>query len=345
MKRLRRGATRTQLLVVIALGMMGMLAFAIGAPLLLFLRENSRLAQCRNNLKVYGIGIHTYHDVWNRIPSGATEKEGIGHSFQVPILPMMGQERLYDEFRFSGRATGDARENVYVAEYGDGVVLPFARCPSSSLPVFAMIDAGGKQVRHQISSYVGIAGSDNITVPGTGENSHTSFAACCNDLAEGNPQQGIMSVDGALVLNSRFGFGAVRDGLSNTLFMSEQSGWGKVTTGGVPFDASSPHGWLAGTAEVKTAEQLRRDGGKTNLKSVYNLTTIVYQPGSVDVDRPGVSAGHGPNNPLISGHSGVVALMGDGSIRQFPYRMDLIVLKKLSLRADGLPLEPQQRRK
>ena len=342
MKRHRRGATRTQFLAVIVLSVIVVAVFTIAAPLLLLLRESSRRTSCRYNLLQYGIGIHTYHDTWNKMPSGANAIRGMGPSYQVAILPMMEQGQLFMAYKYSGDAVGNAQENEFVAAYGDKIVLPYATCPSTSMPHFVPIKTkSGKEVLHQLSSYVGVAGADNFSGPGKEDSYQTpQFAACCSDLPAGNPQQGKMGVNGAMILNGRLNFGAVRDGLSNTIFLAEQAGWGRGAAGKVPFDASSPHGWIAGTAEERNYEKLKNDGGKTLINSVYNLTTIVYQPGSMDADHPGISAGHGPNNPLISGHSGSFGVqMGDGSVRHLPYRIDLIVLKRLAGRADGLPID------
>ena len=340
MKRLRRGLTTTQVLTVIVLTIIALGLFTVGAPLLLFMREHGRRLQCKNNLIQYGLGIHTYHDMWNKLPSGAKSVRGMGPSFQVAILPQMEQQPLFDTFRYSGDAIGDATQNAFVAQFGDGIALPYAHCPSSPHSVFVKIEApDGKVVRHQVSSYVGIAGADSFA-PSAGPAYQAEFTTCCGDLSPGLPQQGIMAINGALVPNSNFNFGAIRDGTSNTIFMSEQAGWGRGQGGSMRFDASSPHGWIAGTAEEKQAAQLLGDQGKSITSSVYNLTTIVYQPGSREADRPGISAGHGPNTPLTSGHWGSFnTLRGDGSVHQVPYFIDLIVLKKLAVRNDGQSLD------
>src|SRR6187455_1538535 len=63
----RRGFTLIELLVVIAIIAV---LIALLLPAVQAAREAARRAQCVNNLKQLGIGLHNYHASWNCFPVG-----------------------------------------------------------------------------------------------------------------------------------------------------------------------------------------------------------------------------------------------------------------------------------
>src|SRR4029077_18440466 len=96
----RRGFTLVELLVVIAI--IGVLV-ALLLPAVQQAREAARRMQCANNLKQFGVAIHTYHDTWNKIPCCPFSYSQGGNwglpipGFHAVILPQMEQQPLYDK--------------------------------------------------------------------------------------------------------------------------------------------------------------------------------------------------------------------------------------------------------
>ncbi|WP_228030326.1 H-X9-DG-CTERM domain-containing protein [Gimesia benthica] len=69
---------------------------------------------------------------------------------------------------------------------------------------------------------------------------------------------------------------------------------------------------------------------------MFNLTTVRYPIGTKDGGLPGIHTDGGPNNPLISAHSGgTQCLLTDGSVRFLSENMNLETLKNLCTRNDG----------
>ena len=103
----RRGFTLVELLVVIAI--IGVLV-ALLLPAVQQAREAARRMQCANNLKQYGVAIHTYHDTWKKIPTAPMANAQNGNwglpvpGLQAIILPQMEQQPLFDQINWNWTA-------------------------------------------------------------------------------------------------------------------------------------------------------------------------------------------------------------------------------------------------
>ena len=161
----RRGFTLIELLVVIAI--IGVLV-ALLLPAVQMAREASRRMSCSNNLKQYGVAIHTYHDTWKVVPPGGTKADNQSQpwlqawvwtnlSWHARVLPQMEQNQLYDKINIvsthyslpgnwgAGQPPSnpaDQHENGWMTwiQTPRGwkrlrqIQVPYARCPSDQYP-------------------------------------------------------------------------------------------------------------------------------------------------------------------------------------------------------------------
>jgi len=98
--RLRRGFTLIELLVVIAIIAV---LIALLLPAVQAAREAARRAQCVNNLKQIGLGLHNYHSTHDKFPmgsGGATDGGWSKWSAQAMMLPYIEQQALFASANF-----------------------------------------------------------------------------------------------------------------------------------------------------------------------------------------------------------------------------------------------------
>ncbi|MFH1920919.1 MAG: DUF1559 domain-containing protein [Planctomycetota bacterium] len=109
--RSRSGFTLVELLVVIAI--IGIL-IALLLPAVQAAREESRRAQCSNNMKQLGLALHNYHDAHKAFPYAvagggsftagtATPASGrvLNHKGWLLVLPFFEQQALHDQVNFN----------------------------------------------------------------------------------------------------------------------------------------------------------------------------------------------------------------------------------------------------
>ena len=214
MGRSRRAFTLIELLVVIAI--IAVLV-AILLPAVQQAREAARASQCRNNLKQFGIGLHSYHETYGQFPPGgagcATGNccgPGPGIGWQVRLLPYMDQAGLYNQLDMNSQSVPDQ-------VLSDGKVarlhsVPYAVCPTDN--------SGQVDANHANHSYTGSLGASPNGSQDGACNPFASFAQANMD-ATGNTCNGAR-VSG---LFSRMGYGAkiseISDGTSNTIMVGE----------------------------------------------------------------------------------------------------------------------------
>src|SRR5579863_4146412 len=216
MNRHRRGFTLIELLVVIAI--IAVLV-AILLPAVQQAREAARRAQCKNNLKQFGLALHNYHGSLNAFPSGyggfPFTNQGSLWGWGTMILPYLDQTPLYNALQ----ATSGGTSGVGGPAVGfNAVMTSFSPAPAvlqTSLPVFRCPSDGG------ISPLTIPAAGLNGCLPGlTASFGRSNYAGVLgSSYGSGN---GLLVSDGSFAESSCKRFMNYTDGLSNTFLVGER---------------------------------------------------------------------------------------------------------------------------
>jgi prepilin-type N-terminal cleavage/methylation domain-containing protein/prepilin-type processing-associated H-X9-DG protein len=196
--RRRSAFTLIELLVVIAI-----IAILIGllVPAVQQVREAANRAQCENNLKQFGLALHSYHDVYHRFPSGYYSSGQFTYTgWQLQLLPHLEQEPLWTlSSTYLKTNQGNTDSNSFPAA---GYDMALFVCPSNNHPP-TYVYAG---VTYELTSYMGVTGTTS-----------------------NSPVSG----DGVLYANSKVRLTDILDGTSNTVAVGERPttgdnyyGWG-----------------------------------------------------------------------------------------------------------------------
>ncbi len=338
----RRGFTLIELLVVIAI-----IAILIGLllPAVQKVREAAARMSCQNNLKQWGIALHSFHDANGQLPYGTSPPGvvpnaitgGWGPAWMVYLLPYVEQAPMYSQL--------DIKQGFWNVPLNNNALNNFSpkvmQCPSSPLPLGTANNTATGATNNS-TSYVGIAGATNDPAsryiwPGSANNQN-------GNLVNGG---GVLTVSGA----GKITLVGISDGTSNTLAISEQSDWIQLV-GGLKRDirASQPHGFNMGFNQNTSPGPTVASGDNRS----FNTTTIRYAinfktnlPLTVDsasccacaggsVGSYGICFNSGANTPLNSAHTGGVnAALCDGSVRFIRDSIPLVTLQFFAIRDDG----------
>jgi prepilin-type N-terminal cleavage/methylation domain-containing protein len=141
-RNLHFGFTLVELLVVIAI--VGVLV-ALLLPSVQGAREAARRTHCINNLKQHGLALHGFHDARRHFPPGTpgSDRQDAGgrpfhHSWVTYILPMLGEQALYDLYDFNVTWSRAPNNRVTV-----NFTLPVQWCPTSEHKWLDQGDYGG----------------------------------------------------------------------------------------------------------------------------------------------------------------------------------------------------------
>ncbi len=319
---LRRAFTLVELLVVIAI--IGIL-IALLLPAVQAAREAARRSQCSNNMKQLGLALHNYHDTFKTFPLGSYNLREAwpcsGSNWRALILPFMEQGSVYDQLQFSsnpaihfmagGAAGGAALDGNEVLE---NLVIDGFVCPSTDIQP---IIGGHNNVNAMNATYVGIQG---CAPPVPGSNSARGTRSC---------SYGITSANGMLPKNECVTFALAEDGTSNTMIVGEQS----ALVEGRNITANYYGAWFGTRHPRKMSDDPCGDlwGAGT--------TAVRYSPNLDDDSLDGAGQMYHNNTHLNSNHpGGINVLLTDGSVRFVTETIEMVTLRQLACRYDGLPL-------
>jgi prepilin-type N-terminal cleavage/methylation domain-containing protein/prepilin-type processing-associated H-X9-DG protein len=261
-----RGFTLIELLVVITIiaVLVSLLLPAVQAA-----RESARRTTCSNNLHQIGIGLKNHHARRQYFPPGGVEHRmmigpdgkrygpaGRQLAWSAYLLPFIEQESVYEQLDLD--AAFDAPVNAAAA----ATVIPIYLCPTAARGD-DLIDG------RAACDYGGIFG-ERIRSPN-------------------NPPKGAMLYD------RRLNMADIRDGLSNTLFVAEDSQW-------------QDGQWINGLNIFDQAYAIN-----------HHPPPGQYVENEIRSDHPG----------------GANGVFGDGSVRFLYEQMELEVLAAICTRAGG----------
>ncbi len=316
--RFRSAFTLVELLVVIAI--IGIL-IALLLPAVQSAREAARRTQCTNNLKQLGLAAHTHHDAQKHLPAGGwgwgwvgDPDQGFGRTqpggWVYNSLPYIEQQAVHD--------------------LGKGLTGTQKRAALLQLTL-SPIGAMNCPTRRQARLYAKVWPPETFTAlnadntpPGQGKSARTCYAINygsnnTNDHGQGPSTlaDGIKPTydpgnagkgTGVGFALSTIRFGDITDGASNTLYASEKYLNSDHYEDGM--DGGDNEGMYTGC-------------NNDSFRVTYN------QPRP---DRPGV------DNTVDFGSahaSGLIGVMCDGSVRTFPYTIDVVVWRAIGNREDG----------
>ncbi len=312
--KLRRGFTLIELLVVIAIIAV---LIALLLPAVQAAREAARRAQCINNLKQIGLGLHNYHQAINTFPLAnavAYSDPGVQTdwgtwSAQAMMLPYMEQTQIYNSCNFAWTCSYDVGAPINATAFNT-VVSSFL-CPSDG--------EAGSTKSGNINSYYGCLGitTDPWQTQGTGVFSHKTAYGIA-DITDGSSNT--IAFSEALVASSISNTALWRGGVTPTSNSAGTNISAYNVTAGVLADLQTCTTTFLSKANPASNNKGWRWG--TGSPGVAHFNTIVT-PNSANNPWSGCRFGCvGCGNDYAqyvntnSNHSGGVnCAMADGSVR------------------------------
>ena len=281
----RAGFTLIELLVVIAI--IGLLV-SITLPAVQMARETSRRMTCSNNLRNLALGLHQFHDTYKYLPParvlGPYPKLNIAfpveHSWSIFVLPYLEQAQLRQQYSL-------------MHDFRDPVNAPVVRrrlslflCPSSPIRGRDIFSSGGfLEWETEPSDYVPIMRVDQSL----------AYVGLCDKAR---------LYRGAMASNRVTRFAEIKDGLSNSLLITEAAG--------------RPELWINGRSVGPFRVRGSGWGNSRNAFSIHGVTFDgTFSPGPCGVNCTN-------NREIYAFHpGGANVAMADASVRFLPKHLGI----------------------
>lgn len=332
---MRRGLTHLELLLVFSLIVLNAALFV---PFIQIARESARRDQCKNNLKLIGLAVHNYKDVYGCIPAGfEINPEGnyLGCGWNSKILPYMNEEAIYHqlEAHFAEGIHGlpntpeskQRLQKLWCPSDTASETVPHAMMVTEKV-ANGIVTAGTEDWQNRLprSSYFGNAGYLQLKAGGIHHLSAaipTSTVPLINAGSLGHfgtkpsPNHHYcdkQNFNGYFGQNSYVKFDEVIYGTSNTILVGERYS---------PVEASASavgHGTWIGVPDCTRVQ---------GLAMVLADTSVRINIGMPHREQ---TTGFGSQH-----HGGVWFLMGDGGARFINQNIDTSVFRNLSVINDG----------
>lgn len=337
--RVRRAFTLVELLVVITI--IGIL-IALLLPAVQAAREAARRISCNNQLKQLGLALHNYGQANKVFPPGTISSQtgssinvygsdAHGTSWILRILPFIEADALAKGWNYKEGITGTTplTTNGLNNLQSSQTEVKGLYCPTRRSALRPGVDVDNALGTIMPSGWKG-GGTDYGGCLGRGVGfsgyAIVDATATSSDATMVSPQVNGANVDTTLTASTIWGvfgqvnksatFGAIRDGLSNTIMTGELS---RITGTSTPYNASSgptigKDGWVYG-------------GPSTTFTTGASSGSIASQSNNGYYGSPGSDHSNGANYGI-----------GDGSVRFLATSMDGSVFALLGSMADGKPI-------
>jgi prepilin-type N-terminal cleavage/methylation domain-containing protein/prepilin-type processing-associated H-X9-DG protein len=345
----RHGFTLVEFLVSLAILFL-LATFLI--PSVHHARENARSSTCRNNLRQLGLGLHNYHESYERFPSsgkGTLREEGTAAPSVNPHQPGVGETAFFPTATFYS-------------------LLPYMSCGpvynsmTSSVPYNSSDPNFGPQNRKgsadQSPAY--LCSSNGAFEPdsmGYGQidyavTAYTDLPLSAESAAAWAKGVGLRErCSGALHLNCT-PMREISDGTSYTIAIAESAGReGQHRMGGVRSVYLSPAstqdnclgidgkstGYRCPNRWADPANGMGISGPADGSSQLINGSS--RSPGGARSCR-WTTENCGPNDEIFSFHpGGAQCVFADGAVRFLSEKIDSVTLARLVARSDGLEVE------